>query len=118
MKTNVNKNLRAHEGSSKLLKECLQLSEGDFLGIFYDETTLELVDVIVCEAKKLGLKPNLRYVPISEQTKFSKIQNKELCEKDEDIISCSRAILTCLSSDIKGTSYRTAIVRAKKIRDS
>lgn len=99
----------ALEGARRILTDCLGMQPGDRLGLFWDETTTAPADIIQTAAIDEGVDVRSRHVPIRTQQAFT--ADADLAWDDQDVLSESRAVITCISADGASTAYRTALIR-------
>ena len=97
------------EGARQILSNCLVLRPGDVLAMFWDESTATFADYIEFAADELGL--DLRKTHASLQYQWTFRSEIDLRLEDLKAMSSARAVLTCLSSDHRGTNYRSALLR-------
>lgn len=95
-------------GAKRLLRECVPLSEGETVAMFFDEHTEQCAGVLIDAAQELGLRFTERRVNTDEQ-----VRRSDMCLdlKDEAAIDESRAVLISLSSRKQGMPYRRSLVR-------
>ena len=99
----------AKNGARKVLQDCLCLSAGDVVAIFYDETTKDSAELLIDAAKELALAPFLRNISLADQKSFNRTDG--LSVEDVDALNEARGIVTCLSSHTSGTSYRAELIK-------
>jgi hypothetical protein len=61
----------ALEGARKVLTKCIDLTTGDVLALFWEETTSETAEILLQAARELNLEVRPRWVPLQHQAEFS-----------------------------------------------
>jgi leucyl aminopeptidase (aminopeptidase T) len=92
------------------LSECVDLKQQDVLALFWDETTEETAKIFLDAASILNLEVRRRYVTLEAQASFS--EEAGLSAEDSEALDSARGIITCLSNQVAGTAYRTALLAA------
>ncbi len=108
MQINMKLKEMALDGARIVLTKCLSLEKGDTLAIFWDEETEETAETFINAAKKLNIYVRERKTSIKEQSKF--LKGQDLSFEDSDALNSSRGIITCLSNQARGTSYRLKLL--------
>jgi leucyl aminopeptidase (aminopeptidase T) len=99
----------ALEGARKVLTKCIDLTTGDVLALFWEETTSETAEILLQAARELNLEVRPRWVPLQHQAEFS--TKVGLSADDLQALNDARGIITCLSNQVAGTSYRKELLR-------
>lgn len=98
----------AHIGTERILKFCLELTEGDPVAVFYDDTTKDVATIFRETADRIGLKPIMQAVPRSRQFDFR--HGEDLTQEEMEVLWKTKATISCLTDDPRGTSYRKRLV--------
>jgi leucyl aminopeptidase (aminopeptidase T) len=101
---------QASEGAARVLSDCLSLSRGDAVAIFWDESTAACVAVLTEAADELGIELIDRFLSIEEQRRASVA--RAISRADQEAIDRARAVLICVAPDTDTIAYRKALVNA------
>jgi leucyl aminopeptidase (aminopeptidase T) len=101
---------QANEGAARVLRDCLSLSCGDAVAIFWDESTAPCVAALTDAADELGVELIDRFLSIEEQRRGSVAGT--ISRADQDAIDSARAVLICVAPDTDTIAYRKALVHA------
>lgn len=95
-------------GSERILQFCLELKPGSSLAIFHDETTSDVAEVLQQAATAMHINPVVRNVSCERQ--FGFCQGDELAAEDMEALWETRAMISCLTDDPSGTSFRKKLL--------
>ena len=101
---------QANEGAARVLSDCLSLSRGDAVAIFWDESTAACVAALTEAADELGVELIDRFLSIEEQRRASVA--RAISRADQEAIDGARAVLICVAPDTETIAYRKALVHA------
>jgi leucyl aminopeptidase (aminopeptidase T) len=101
---------QANEGAVRVLSDCLGLSRGDAVAIFWDESTAPCVAALTDAADQLGIELIDRFLSIEEQRLAS--LTASIGRADQVAIDRARAVLICVASGTETIGYRKALVHA------
>jgi leucyl aminopeptidase (aminopeptidase T) len=101
---------QANQGAVRVLSDCLGLSRGDAVAIFWDESTAPCVAALMQAADELGLTLIDRFLSIEEQRRASAA--KAISRIDQAAVDQARAVLICVAADPGATGFRKALVHA------
>ena len=101
---------QANQGAVRVLSDCLSLSRGDAVAIFWDESTAGCVAVLTEAADELGIELIDRFLSIEEQRRAAAA--RAISMADQGAIDRARAVLICVAPDTDTIAYRKALVNA------
>jgi hypothetical protein len=108
MDQNSNPAARAVMGGERILRDCLQLKEGEHIAVFWDKTTSDVAGMLREAAGRLNLVIEEWDVPIDVQYGFR--STDLLPSQYLRSLSHARATISCLTDDPRGTNFRKAII--------
>ena len=101
---------QAMDGAVRVLGDCLSLSAGEAVAIFWDESTAACADVLKRVAHDMGIDVIDRPVPRDEQIQRNAAQ--AISAQDQAAIDGARAVLICVAGGTETIAYRKALVNA------
>lgn len=101
---------QANQGAARVLSDCLSLSPGDAVAIFWDESTAACVAALTEAADELGIELIDRFLSIDEQRRASALQ--AISRADQVAVDRARAVLICVAAGTGTIGFRKALVHA------
>jgi hypothetical protein len=102
-------------GGERIISECLSVAAGQSVAVFWDETTGEVFQALELAASRLGIKVHSCKVDLT--TEFAFRHGDEFPSEYTGALGRSRATISCLTDDPRGTNFRKAVIE-NGLRDS
>lgn len=110
MKT-VALNQAARRGARQVLSQCLGMIEGDSLVLIYDESTVEVADILSLEADILAVDVSRQFVGLDLQRRYSAAPNGTPPLPDWGAITNARGVLSALTDSSDTTVFRRDLIK-------